>query len=136
MLNLIPNKTSQHRILGAGLASARRLAGCWQLQMLNRSQILFKRSLLVISIVAAYLLILRGAIGFFHPKLGELVILVNYVAGENAMFWVLEHISAPVYDFLVHSLWANANAFFISLMCIFLLAVVLTKPKNKRGANA
>ena len=104
--------------------------------MLNRSQILFKRSLLVIAIVAAYLLILRGAIGFFHPKLGELVVLVNYVAGENAMFWVLEHISVPAYDFLVHSIWGNVNALFTSLVFIFLLAVVLTQPKNKRGANA
>lgn len=101
-----------------------------------RSQTLFKRSLLVITIVAAYLLILRGAIGFFHPKFGELLVLVNYLAGEKAMFSVVEHISAPTYDFLVHSIWGNATAFFTLLFCVFLLAVVLTKPKTKRGANA
>ena len=91
--------------------------------MLNRSQTLFKRYLFVISIVAAYLLILRGAIGFFHPKFGELLVLANYIGGENAMFWVIEHISAPSYEF------------FTLLFCIFLLAVVLTKPKIKRGTN-
>jgi hypothetical protein len=107
-----------------------------QLQMLNRSQILFKRSLLVISIVAAYLLILRGAIGFFNPKSGELLVLVNYIGGENSMFWVFEYISAPTYDFLVHSIWGNATAFFTLLFCIFLLALVLTQPKTKFGANA
>ena len=110
--------------------------GVRQLQILNRSQILFKRSLLVIAIVAAYLLILRGAISFFHPKVGELLLLVNYVAGENAMYWVLEHISVPAYDFLIHSIWGNANVFITSLVCIFLLAVVLTRPKTKRSANA
>lgn len=104
--------------------------------MLIRSQSLLKRSLLVIAIVASYLLVLRGAIGFFHPKLGELLVLVNYLAGENAMFWVLIHISSPTYDFLVHSVWGNATAFFTLLFCVFLLAVVLTKPKTKRGANA
>lgn len=104
--------------------------------MLNRSQTLFKSSLLVISIVAAYVLILRGAIGFFHPKFGELLVLVNYIGGENAMFWVVEHVSAPTYDFLVHSIWGNAIPFFTLLFCIFLLAVVLTKPKTKGGTNA
>ena len=103
--------------------------------MLNRSQKLFKRFLFVISIVAAYLLILRGAIGFFHPKFGELRVLVNYLGGENSMFWVVEQISAPTYDFLVHSIWGNATAFFTLLLCIFLLAVVLTQPKTKRSAN-
>ena len=107
-----------------------------QLQMLTQSRTLFKRSLLVLAIVASYLLILRGAIGFFHPKLGELLVLVNYVAGEKAMFWVLIHISSPTYDFLVHSVWGNATAFFTLLFCIFLLALVLTQPKTKRGANA
>ena len=68
-----------------------------QLQMLNRSQTLFKRYLFVMSIVAAYLLILRGAIGFFHPTFGELLVLATYIGGENAMFWVIEHISAPSY---------------------------------------
>ncbi|OBP17179.1 hypothetical protein A5320_21155 [Rheinheimera sp. SA_1] len=104
--------------------------------MLNQSQTLFKRSLLVISILAAYLLILRGAISLFHPKLGELLVLVNYIGGEYAMFWVLEHISAPTYDFLVHSIWGNTTAFFTLLFCIFLFAVVLTQPKTKCGANA
>jgi hypothetical protein len=104
--------------------------------MLIRSQTLFKRTLLVITIVAAYLLILRGAIGFFHPKLGELLLLVNYVAGEKAMFWVLIHISSPTYDFLVHSIWGSATAFFTLLLSVFLLAVVLTQPKNKSGAKA
>jgi hypothetical protein len=112
------------------------VAGVRQLKMLNRSQTLFKRSLLVVSIVAAYLLILRGAISFFHPKFGELLALVNYVAGEKSMFWVFEHISAPTYDFLIHTIWGNATAFFTLLFCIFLLAVVLTQPKTKRGANA
>lgn len=101
-----------------------------------RSQTLFKRSLLVISIVAAYLLILRGAIGFFHPKFGESLVLANYIGGEKATFWVIEHISAPSYEFLVHSIWGNATLFFTLLFCIFLLAVVLTKPKIKRGANS
>ncbi|MGL5666728.1 MAG: hypothetical protein ACRDD9_11435 [Shewanella sp.] len=104
--------------------------------MLIRSQTLFKRSLWVITIVAAYLLILRGAIGFFHPKLGELLLLVNYVAGEKVMFWVLIHISSPTYDFLVRSIWGNATAFFTLLFSVFLLAVVLIQPKNKRGAKA
>ncbi len=104
--------------------------------MLTRSQSLLKRSLLVIAIVASYLLVLRGAIGFFHPKFGELRALVNYLGGENSMFWVVAQISAPTYDFLVHSIWGNATAFFTLLLCIFLLAVVLTQPKTKPSANA
>ena len=91
---------------------------------------------MVILVVAAYLLTLRGAISFFHPKLGELLVLVNYVGGEDAMFWVLEHVSVPSYDFLTKSIWGSAISFFTLLVCVFLLAVVLTKPKAQDGSNA
>ena len=104
------------------------------MQNLNRG--LLKRALMVILLVAAYLLILRGAISFFHPKLGELLVLVNYIGGEDAMFWVLEHVSAPSYDFLINSIWGSAISFFTLLIGVFLLAVVLTKPKAQDGSNA
>lgn len=104
------------------------------MQNLNRG--LLKRTLMVILVVAVYLLILRGAISFFHPKLGELLVLVNYVGGEDAMFWVLEHVSAPSYDFLANSIWGSPIPFFSLLLSVFSLAVFLTKPKVRDDSNA
>ena len=105
-------------------------------QKINQSQIKnlyiarLKRMFTVIFIVTAYVLIVRGAISFFHPKLGELLLLADYLADKDAMIWLVVHISMPTYDFLTQSIWGNSTTFYTLLLYVFLLAVFFYKKSH------
>ena len=86
--------------------------------------------MIVLTIVMAYLLVLRGAISFFHPKFGALLSIVESIRDVEAMAWVRNHISSPTYQFLTRTIWLSDITFYSLLLGVVLLAIVLTKPKN------
>ena len=84
---------------------------------------------------AAYPFVLRGAIGFFHPKEGLLLQFISLVGGVGSLRWVSEHICLPIYEFLVFSLWQNVVAFSILWAVIVILAVGLVSFRVRQHAG-
>lgn len=85
-------------------------------------------------IVAAYLLILRGAIEFFHPKDGGLLYIVDFIFGRETAFWAAAYVSHHCYGFLTQSIWGDPVIFYSLLSTVFIFSVFLTK--TKIGKNA
>jgi hypothetical protein len=83
----------------------------------------------------AYPCVLRGAIGFFHPKEGVLLQLISPVGGVESLRWVSEHISLPIYELFVFSLWQNAIAFSVVWVVIVILAVGLVSFRARQHAG-
>ena len=78
-------------------------------------------------IVAAYLLILRGSIEFFHPKDGGLLCIVDFIFGRETAFWVAAYVSHHCYEFLTQSIWGEPVIFYFLLSAVFIISVFLTK---------
>jgi hypothetical protein len=93
---------------------------------------------LVLAVCAIFLfpVIVRGAISFFHPKGGELMIVAEKVFGSNTINWLAEFVTFPVYDFLVHSFWFNSVIFWLVwLLCIF-VAIRFSVPNSGAQGKA
>ena len=89
-----------------------------------------RRSVLVVCSIILFPAIVRGAISFFHPKGGELMIVAEKVFGSNVVNWLAEFVTFPVYDFLVHSFWFNSVLFWLAwLLCIFVV-IKFTVPNS------
>ena len=80
-------------------------------------------------------LLLRGAIGFFHPKEGVLMQAVSLVGSTEVLYWVGRHISLPIYEFLTFSLWSNTVAFFALWITVVVLVVGVVWFRVRRYAG-
>ena len=89
-----------------------------------------RRLVLIAGSILIFPVIIRGAISFFHPKSGELMIVVEKLFGSNTINWIAQFITFPVYDFLVHSFWFNSVLFWLAwLLCIFVV-IKFTVPNS------
>jgi hypothetical protein len=90
---------------------------------------LFKRIprelLAFLAAVSAFPFVLRGAISIFHPKEGEILLVLNAIGANETMHWVGGNISLPVYEILVRSVWQNASVFVVTwLLFAFALTAI------------
>ena len=86
-----------------------------------RDSLRFK-AIAMASAAAAYPVVLRGAIGMFHPKEGDLLQFISLLGGEESLLWVSWHISYPTYNFLI-SIWQSAAAFFTLWALVVVMAM-------------
>jgi len=96
----------------------------------------FKRVTYIIAIVFLCVVLLRGAIGFFHPKSGTLVSVIQFFSTPTTAEWVVFNISLPTYGFLVTSIWSGGVGFWGFLILAIFIAVFITEPTTLKKENA
>jgi peptidoglycan/LPS O-acetylase OafA/YrhL len=82
----------------------------------------------LLSFVLFSVVILRLAISIFHPKVGDLISVVEYLDNSELTNWFSYYITFPTYDLLIKSIWSNRLGFFVYLVAASLLGFYLTKP--------
>jgi len=93
-----------------------------------------RRIILITCSIILFPVIIRGAISFFHPKGGELMIVAEHIFDSNKIDWLAQFVTFPIYDFLVNSFWFNGVSFWLVwLFCILLAFKYTTSNRHVQG---